>query len=54
MKNYIKTIVAALGLLIFGLSASSCSDMKSANTHEMGPPNKSRIMPDDQMPSKTR
>jgi hypothetical protein len=54
MKTTIKTTIATLSLLAFGLIASSCSDMTSANTHEMGPPGKTRAMPDSQMPSMAR
>jgi len=52
MKTYIKTAAAALGLLAIGILASSCADIKSSGSHEMGQPGKTRIMSDESMPSR--
>ena len=52
MKSYIKTAAAALGLLALGLMVTSCADMQSSGSHEMGPRGKSRTMSDESMPSR--
>ncbi|NQX00525.1 hypothetical protein HQ447_07675 [bacterium] len=52
MKTLIKLTAAAFGLAVFGLVASSCSDMTSSSSHQMGPPGKSRAMLDKDMPTK--
>jgi hypothetical protein len=52
MKTYIKRTAAVLGLLAIGLMASSCADMNSTGTHQMGVPSKSRTMSDAAMPSR--
>jgi hypothetical protein len=52
-KNLIITstslILAALGLL-----GTSCSDMKRTGSHEMGPPGKTRLTSDADMPGMAR
>lgn len=51
MKIKIKITAIALGILASGLFVSSCADMQSSGSHEMGPPGKSYSVPDKSMPS---
>ena len=56
MKRYLKTAIAALGLVAFGLLASSCADTSTSTggTHQMGPPGKEHPVPDSAHPSMAR
>ena len=56
MKSYIKTTAAALGLLAFGLLASSCADTSSSSggTHPMCPPGKEVPVADSAHPGMAR
>ncbi|MGB6220036.1 hypothetical protein [Haloferula sp.] len=48
MKKRIVTAVAALGLIGFSLSISSCADYDSGGgNHQMGAPGRTHTMPDD-------
>ncbi len=55
MNRHLKTAIAALGLLVFGLIASSCADTSTGSgTHQMGPPGKEHPVPDSAHPSMAR
>ena len=55
MKRLLKTALAALGLLAFGLIASSCADTSTGSGyHQMGPPGKEHPVSDEAHPSMAR
>ena len=56
MKIKLKTATAALGLLAFGLLASSCAHTSptSGGTHQMGPPGKDHPVSNEAHPHMAR
>lgn len=54
MKKHLVIASTSLIIAVFGLFGTSCSDMGSSNTHQMGPPGKERPMGDSAMPSMAR
>ena len=54
MKKHLVIASTSLIFAVFGLFGTSCSDMGSSNTHDMGPPGKERAMGDSAMPSKAQ
>ena len=54
MKKHLVITFTSLIIAVFGLFGTSCSDMGSSNTHQMGPPGKEQPMGNSVMPNMAR
>lgn len=54
MKKHLVIASTSLIIAVFGLLGTSCSDMGSSNTHQMGPPGRDYPMGDAAMPGMAR